>query len=303
MSKKKSTAIRLSVGDRVMDTAINIVMALLFLVVAYPLIYVVSSSFSSGDAVFNGKVILWPVDFSTFGYEIVLKFPKVWVGYKNTIINTVLGTIMNVFTTTLVAYPLSRKEFQGKGFYMFIFMFTMWFGGGLVPSYLLMSDLGLVNNRLAVMLTGLISISNMVVMRSFFRNSIPGDLHDAARVDGISDIGYLIKIVLPLSKAIFSVVTLYYAVAHWNAYFSAMIYLREPSMMTLQQVLKDLLSQASPSMDDVANMSAEDLANMQYAADLMKYSLIVISSAPILCAYPFVQKYFEKGVMIGSVKG
>lgn len=303
MSKKKSTAIRLSVGDRVMDTAINIVMALLFLVVLYPLIYVVSSSFSSGDAVFNGKVILWPVEFSTFGYEIVLKFPKVWVGYKNTIINTVLGTIMNVFTTTLVAYPLSRKEFQGKGFYMFIFMFTMWFGGGLVPTYILMSDLGLINNRLSVLLTGLVSISNMVVMRSFFRNSIPGDLHDAARVDGISDIGYLIKIVLPLSKAIFSVITLYYAVAHWNAYFSAMIYLREPSMMTLQQVLKDLLAQANPSLDDVSDMSAEDLANMQYAADLMKYSLIVISSAPILCAYPFVQKYFEKGVMIGSVKG
>ena len=303
MSKKKSTAIRLSTGDRIMDTTINIVMALLFLVVAYPLVYVVSSSFSSGDAVFNGKVILWPVEFSTYGYEIVLKFPKVWVGYKNTIINTVLGTIMNVFTTMLVAYPLSRKELQGKGFYMFIFMFTMWFGGGLVPSYLLMSDLGLVNNRLAVLLTGLISISNMVVMRSFFRNSIPGDLHDAARVDGISDIGYMVKIVLPLSKAIFSVITLYYAVAHWNAYFSAMIYLREPSMMTLQQVLKDLLAQANPSVEDVQGLSAEDIANMQYAADLMKYSLIVISSAPILCAYPFVQKYFERGVMIGSVKG
>lgn len=303
MSKKKSTAIRLSTGDRIMDTTINVIMFLLFLVVLYPLVYVVSSSFSSGDAVFNGKVILWPVDFSTFGYEIVLKFPKVWVGYKNTIINTVVGTVMNVFTTTLVAYPLSRKEFQGKGFYMFIFMFTMWFGGGLVPSYLLMSDLGLVNNRLAVLLTGLVSISNMVVMRSFFRNSIPGDLHDAARVDGISDIGYMVKIVLPLSKAIFSVITLYYAVAHWNAYFSAMIYLREPSMMTLQQVLKDLLAQANPSLDDVQGMSAEDIANMQYSADLMKYSLIVISSAPILCAYPFVQKYFERGVMIGSVKG
>ena len=303
MSKKKNTAIRLSKGDRIMETTINIVMTLLFLVVLYPMVYVVSSSFSSGQAVNDGKVILWPVDFTVYGYELVLRYPKVWIGYSNTIINTVLGTLMNVFTTTLVAYPLARKEFQGKGFYMFIFMFTMWFGGGLIPTYVLMSDLGLVNNRLAVMLTGLISISNMVVMRSFFRNSIPGDLHDAARVDGISDIGYLIKIVLPLSKAIFSVVTLYYAVAHWNAYFSAMIYLREPSMMTLQQVLKDLLSQASPSMDDVANMSAEDLANMQYAADLMKYSLIVISSAPILCAYPFVQKYFEKGVMIGSVKG
>ena len=303
MSKKNSTAIRLSTGDRIMDTTINVIMFVLFLVVLYPLVYVVSSSFSSGDAVFNGKVILWPVDFSTYGYEIVLKFPKVWVGYKNTIINTVLGTVMNVFTTTLVAYPLSRKEFQGKGFYMFIFMFTMWFGGGLVPTYILMSDLGLINNRMAVLLTGLVSISNMVVMRSFFRSSIPGDLHDAARVDGISDIGYLVKIVLPLSKAIFSVITLYYAVAHWNAYFSAMIYLRDPSMMTLQQVLKDLLAQANPSMDDVQGLTAEEISQMQYAADLMKYSLIVISSAPILCAYPFVQKYFERGVMIGSVKG
>ena len=303
MSKKKSTAIRLSKGDRIMDITINVVMTLLFLVVLYPLVYVVSSSFSSGDAVFNGKVLLWPVDFSTFGYEIVLKYPKVWTGYKNTIINTVLGTIMNVFTTTLVAYPLSRKELQGKGFYMFIFMFTMWFGGGLVPSYILMSDLGLINNRLAVLLTGLVSVSNMVVMRSFFRSSIPGDLHDAARVDGISDIGYLVKIVLPLSKAVFSVVTLYYAVAHWNAYFSAMIYLRHPDQITLQQVLKDLLAQSNPNMDEVEGLTAEEIANMQYSADLMKYSLIVVSSAPILCAYPFVQKYFEKGVMIGSVKG
>ena len=303
MSKKNSTAIRLSKGDRIMDTTINVVMFLLFLVVLYPLVYVVSSSFSSGDAVFNGKVILWPVDFSTFGYEIVLKYPKVWIGYKNTIINTVVGTIMNVFTTTLVAYPLSRREFQGKGFYMFIFMFTMWFGGGLVPTYILMSNLGLVNNRLSVLLTGLVSISNMVVMRSFFRSSIPGDLHDAARVDGISDIGYLVKIVLPLSKAIFSVVTLYYAVAHWNSYFTAMIYLMDPSMLTLQQVLKELLAQANPSVEDVQGLTAEEIANMQYSADLMKYSLIVVSSAPILCAYPFVQKYFEKGVMIGSVKG
>ena len=303
MRKNKNTAIRLSKGDRIMDTTINVIMFLLFLVVLYPLVYVVSSSFSSGDAVFNGKVILWPVDFSTYGYEIVLKFPKVWIGYKNTIIITVFGTILNVFTTTLVAYPLSRREFQGKGFYMFIFMFTMWFGGGLVPTYILMTNLGLLNNRLSVMLTGLVSISNMVVMRSFFRSSIPADLHDAARVDGISDIGYLVKIVLPLSKAIFSVVTLYYAVAHWNSYFSAMIYLRDPSMITLQQVLKDLLAQANPSVEDVQGLTADEISQMQYSADLMKYSLIVVSSAPILCAYPFVQKYFEKGVMIGSVKG
>jgi multiple sugar transport system permease protein/putative aldouronate transport system permease protein len=303
MSKKKSTAIRLSKGDQIMETTINIVMTLLFLVVLYPLIYVLSSSFSSGQAVSDGKVILWPVDFTTYGYELVFKYPKVWTGYINTIINTVLGTAMNVFTTMLVAYPLSRKEFQGKGFYMFIFMFTMWFGGGLIPTYVLMSDLGLVNNRLSVLLSGLVSISNMVVMRSFFRSSIPGDLHDAARVDGISDIGYLIKIVLPLSKAIFSVITLYYAVAHWNSYFTAMIYLRDPSMITLQQVLKELLDASTASMNDLQGMTAEEAAALQTSADLMKYSLIVVSAAPILCAYPFVQKYFEKGVMIGSVKG
>ena len=301
--KKRSTAIRLSKGDRIMDITINVIMTLLFLVVLYPLVYVLSSSFSSGKAVSDGKVFLWPVDFSVYGYKVVLQYPKVWIGYKNTIINTVVGTIMNVFTTTLVAYPLARRTFQGKGFYMFIFMFTMWFGGGLVPTYILMTKLGLVNNRLAVLLSGLVSISNMVVMRSFFRNSIPADLHDAARVDGISDIGYLVKIVLPLSKAIFSVVTLYYAVAHWNSYFTAMIYLRDPNMMTLQQVLKDLLAQANPTASDVEGLTAEEMANMQAAADLMKYSLIVVSAAPILCAYPFVQKYFEKGVMIGSVKG
>ena len=303
MSKKKNTAIRLSTGDRVMETVINIVMAILFLIVLYPMVYVVSSSFSSGAAVSAGKVLLWPVEPTTYGYELVFRFPKVWTGYYNTIINTVVGTLMNVFTTTLVAYPLSRKDLQGKGFYIFIFMFTMWFGGGLIPTYLLMSNLHLVGSRLAVLLSGLVSISNMVVMRSFFRSSIPGDLHDAARVDGISDIGYLVKIVLPLSKAIFSVITLYYAVAHWNSYFTAMIYLRDPEMITLQQVLSDILAASTASSGDMQGMTAEEADALRQSADLMKYSLIVVSAAPILCAYPIVQKYFEKGVMIGSVKG
>ena len=153
--KKKSTAIRLSKGDQIMETSINIVMAILFLVVLYPMVYVVSSSFSSGAAVSAGKVILWPVEPTTYGYELVFRFPKVWVGYKNTIINTVVGTLMNVFTTTLVAYPLSRKDLQGKGFYIFIFMFTMWFGGGIIPTYLLIADLQLIDNRMSVLLTGL----------------------------------------------------------------------------------------------------------------------------------------------------
>ena len=186
---------------------------------------------------------------------------------------------------------------------MIFVMITMLFSGGMIPGFLLIKELGLINNRLAVLLTGLVSISNMVVMRSFFRSSIPGDLHDAARVDGISDIGYLVKIVLPLSKAIFSVITLYYAVSHWNAYFSAMLYLRDAEMITLQQVLKDILDASTANTSDMQGMSAEEAVALQHSADLMKYSLIVVSAAPILCAYPIVQKYFEKGVMVGSVKG
>jgi len=306
MSKKeKGTAIRLSKGDYIMEAVINIIMTLLLIVVAYPLIYVLSSSFSSGKAVSSGKVLLWPVEPSLYGYKIVFNYPKIWIGYYNTILITVVATTLNVFVTVLAAYPMSRRNMQGKGFYLFIFMFTMWFGGGLIPTYILKSDLGLTNTRWAVILSGLISVYNMIVMRTFFQNSIPSDLHDAARVDGINDFGYLIKIVLPLSKAIFSVIILYYAVGHWNSYFNAMIYIRDPSMMTLQQTLRDLLSATSMKMDDIdqAGLDAEDIAGMQYAADLMKYSTIVVSAVPILCAYPFVQKYFEKGVMIGSVKG
>ena len=286
------------------DIVVFSILTLLFIILVVPFWSIIVTSFSTNESYIRQPFSLWPGEFTWANYlSVFARGSGLLVAYKNTIIITVLGTILNVFTTTLVAYPLSRREFQGKGFYMFIFMFTMWFGGGLVPTYILMTNLGLLNNRLSVMLTGLVSISNMVVMRSFFRSSIPADLHDAARVDGISDIGYLVKIVLPLSKAIFSVVTLYYAVAHWNAYFSAMIYLRDPSMITLQQVLKDLLAQANPSVEDVQGLTAEEISQMQYSADLMKYSLIVVSSAPILCAYPFVQKYFEKGVMIGSVKG
>ena len=306
MAKKKqnSTAVRLATSDYVMDTVINIVMFLLFLIVLYPLVYVLSSSFSSGKAVTDGKVLLWPVEPSIQGYKLVFSYKKVWVGYYNTIVNTVVATVLNVIMTVLVAYPLSRRDMQGKGFYLAIFMITMWFGGGLIPTYINMSNLGLVNTRWAIILSGAISTYNMIVMRTFFANSIPADLHDAARVDGINDIGYLFKIVLPLSKAIFSVIILYYAVGHWNSYFNAMIYCRDPALHTLQQILRDILNNTKIDLEEMeGQLTAEEIAALTGAADLMKYSTIVVSSAPILAAYPFIQKYFEKGVMIGSVKG
>ena len=301
MNRNKKNRIRLCLEDRIMYAIVKILMILLIVVIAYPLIYVVSSSFSSGTAVSSGKVLLWPVDFSLDGYKLVFSYRQVWTGYWNTIILTVVGTAMNVILTTMAAYPLSRKQFAGKKIYLTIFMVTMYISGGIIPSYILMSKLHLVGTRWAVLLSGTIGISNLIVMRTFFQNSIPEELLEAAKIDGISDIGYLLRIVIPLSKAIFAVITLYYAVGHWNSYFSSMIYLRERDMYPLQIVLRDILNASRVDLSQIVD--EELLKEMTGVNDLMKYALIVVSSVPILVAYPFVQKFFEKGVMIGSVKG
>ena len=219
----------------------------------------------------------------------------------NTIIITVVATLINLIITIMAAYPLSRRDFLGKGFYMAIFMFTMFFSGGIIPKYILMSSLKLTNTRWSVILSGAISVYNMIIMRTYFRNSIPSDLFDAARIDGVSDWGYLFKIVLPLSKAIIAVIVLYYAVGHWNSYFTAMMYIRDRDLQPLQMILRDILNASNVDLSQIDD--AEILAQMTGAADLIKFALIVVSTIPILCVYPFVQKYFEKGVMIGSVKG
>lgn len=301
--KNKSTAVNLTRGDTIMEIVLTTVMILLLIVVAYPMVYVFSSAFSSGKAVSDGKVLLWPVEPSLQGFKIVFSYKKVWVGYKNTIINTLIGTSLNMLFTTLCAYPMSRKNMQGRGFYMAYLIFNMWFSGGLIPTYINTSNLGLTNTRWACFINSLFSTYNMLVMRTFFQSNIPGELHDAARVDGISDIGYLVKIVLPLSKAVFSVLILYYAVGHWNAYLSAVIYIRDVNLMTLQQVLRDILKAASVNLEEVQGLSAEEMDGIARSADLMKFALVVVSSGPILCVYPFIQKYFERGMMIGSVKG
>lgn len=298
---KTKSGIKESFGDRVMNVVVKTILILMVIIICYPCIYVLSSSFSSGKAVSTGKVLLWPVDFSVLGYEIVFKYKLVWTGYKNTLIYTFVGTAMNIVLTVLAAYPLSRKNFQGRNIYMFIFMFTMFFSGGIVPSYILMSKLGLTDTRWAVLLTGTISVYNMIIMRTYFQNSIPADLFDAARIDGVTDIGYLLRIVIPLSKAIFAVIILYYAVGHWNAYFNAMLYTRSTELYPLQLVIQGILGASTIDITQVSD--ANMLAQMQYAADLVKYSLIVIAAGPVMVAYPFFSKFFEKGVMIGSVKG
>ena len=287
--------------DKIMYGIIYAVMIVLLVIVIYPLIYILSSSFSSGQAVSSGKVLLWPVDFSTTGYEIIFNYKLVWTGYANTIFYTVVATALNVVLTIMAAYPLSRRDFHGRNFYMTLFMIIMFFSGGMIPNYILMTKLHFTNTRWAIILSGAISVHNMIIMRTYFQNSIPYDLFEAARIDGITDWGYLFKIVLPLSRAILAVIVLYYAVAHWNSYFNAMLYLRDRELYPLQMVLRDILNASNIDLSQIDD--AEILAQMTGAADLIKYALIVVSTVPILCVYPFVQKYFEKGVMIGSVKG
>lgn len=287
--------------DRIMSVVVNTIMIILVLCIAFPLVYVVSCSFSSGTAVSEGKVLFWPVDFSLIGYKLVFSYRLVWSGYANTIFITVVGTALSMILTILAAYPLSRKNFQGRNIYLFIFMFTMFFSGGIIPSYLLMVKLKLNGRLWAVVLNGALSISNMIIMRTFFANSVPGELLDAARIDGITDFKYLFKILLPLSKAVIAVIVLYYAVGRWNSYFSAMIYLRDRNLYPLQLVLRDVLNVSNIDLSQVTDESI--LAELRRASDTMKYALIIVSSVPVLVAYPFVMKFFEKGVMIGSVKG
>ena len=299
--KKKNGPIQMPLEDKILNAVVWTMMTLLSIIVLYPLIFILSSSFSSGHAVTSGKVLLWPVEFTLRGYELTLAYKQIWVSYRNTIVYTTVGTCFNLLLNTLAAYPLSRRNFQGRGFYMTLFMITMFFSGGLIPTYVLMSKLGLNNTPWIMILMGGISTYNMIVMRTFFQNSIPADLFDAARIDGISDIGYLMKIVIPLSKAVFAVIVLYYAVGHWNSYFTGMMYLRKLELLPLQVVLRNILNSARVDLSQIDD--AELLAAMQGATDLMKYSMVVVATAPILVAYQFVRKFFEKGVMLGSVKG
>lgn len=294
--------IKLPREDKIMYTVVYFVMALFMIIVLYPLIFVLSSSFSSGAAVSAGRVLLWPVDFSTVGYQIVFAYKAVFVGYANTFYYTIVGTVFNIFMTTLAAYPLSRKNYQGRSLCMTLFTITMFLNGGMIPRYLQIVNLGLINTRASLIIPGALTVHNMIIMRTFFRNSIPGDLLEAAVLDGCSDIRYLLQIVLPLSKAVISVLVLYYAVGHWNAYFNAMLYIRDENKFPLQMILRTILI-ASSSTDLTQISGSEAQSAVQSASETMRYALIVVSTAPILTIYPFIQKHFAKGVMVGSLKG
>ncbi|MDF2668885.1 MAG: carbohydrate transporter rane protein 2, family [Paenibacillus sp.] len=289
-------------GSDKLFNVINYTFAIgLLIVVMYPLIFVVSASFSSPQALISGKVWLFPVDFSLAGYKAVFEYREVWVGFANSVFYMVVGTILNIILTIAAAYPLSRKDFLGGRAIALIFAFTLIFSGGLIPTYLLVRNLGLMDSRLALLIPSSINVFNVIVMMSFFRSSIPDELLDSAKMDGCSNFRFLLRIVIPLSGAVIAVITLFYAVDHWNSYFEALLYLSDKNKYPLQLFLRNILV-----LNTVFDFAKEDVrgdSSRMYLSELMKYSLIIISTLPLLIIYPFVQKHFVKGVMIGSLKG
>lgn len=285
--------------DKIFDGIVYVITALLVVLVGYPLLFVVSASFSNPIDVVEGRVWLWPQGFTLEPYKLVLENEKIWSGYANTIFYAVAGTFINLVMTVLAAFPLSRKDLPGRQFLMFFVTFTMFFSGGLIPTYLLVKSLGMNNTVWAMLVPGAIATYNLIVMRSFFQNSIPHELQESAWMDGCNFFRMLWSIILPLSKPILAVMVLFYGVAHWNSYFNALIYLKDRDLYPLQLILREILIL---NQDDMTGGDV-GMTERVMMAESIKYSVIIVSSVPVLLLYPFIQRYFVKGVMIGSIKG
>ncbi len=286
-------------SDKVFNFFNVLLTILITLIVLYPLIYILSASFSDPMAVMNGEVLLIPVDFTFAGYQKVFQNEDIVTGYLNSIQYTIVGTAVNLVMTVLGAYPLSRKDFYGRNVLTAFFAFTMFFGGGMIPTYLVIQDLGLLNNFWVMILPGAVSVWSMVIVRTFFQSSIPDELREAAVIDGCSNTRLLMTIILPLSIPVLAVITMQYAVGHWNAYFNALIYITDREKYPLQMVLRELLMQSK--MDEM--MDTEGAVTQQMLAESLKYAVMVVASVPVLLLYPFLQRYFVKGVMVGAIKG
>lgn len=287
-------------GDRIFDFINVSILILILLSIAYPLYFVLISSFAHPYDVYQGKLTLIPSGFYMNGYQKIFQYQPIWDGYYNTVLYTVFGTLLAVAITVPAAYALSRKELPGGGFLMKVFLFTMFFSGGLIPTYMVVKDLNLLDTRYVMYILGAVSVWNVIIVRSYFQQNIEESLREAAALDGCGETGFFFRIVLPLSKVIVAVIALYYAVGQWNSFFNALIYLNDSKLYSLQVVLRNLLlanEQAAQSMAD-----ARTVAERQLLAEQMKYGVIVVSALPLLMVYPFLQKYFVKGVMVGAVK-
>lgn len=298
---KKTKKVRYGTADKIVLLVNKLILTIFMLIILYPLLYVVFASVSGGSA----RPSLWliPEKFTLASYRAVFGYREIWVGFRNSVLYVAIGTAAALFVTTCCAYPLSVQSFKGSRVLTPMCIFTMYFGGGLIPTYLVMKDLHMINTIWSVTIPGALSVSNMIVMRTFFKTQVPNELRESAQLDGCGNIRYLLSIVLPLSGSVMAVIGLYYAVGIWNSYFDAMIYLKDRSLYPLTLFIREILI---TNNNDSINSLAADLAGdveLEERRNLMKYAVIVISSFPMMVLYPFIQRYFVKGVMIGAVKG
>mgnify|MGYP003305905541 CR=1 FL=1 len=298
LQKKSGNVVKDSLGDKTFYIITYIVLGLLALIILYPVYFIIIASISDPDAVLAGKVVLYPVDITFEGYEKILERTDVWTGYFNTIVYTVATVVLSLVVTIPAGWALSRKTLPGKKFWMIYFIIPMFFGGGLIPFYNVMSSLGLINSPLAVILPAILSVWNLFMTKTFFASSVPGGLIEAATIDGANHFQTFFMVVIPLAKAIIAVMALYYAVGQWNSYFNAMIFLQDETMYPLQLVLKEILI----ATESTVGGSGETILEQYRMANQLKYVSVIVSSLPVLMLYPFVQKYFKQGVMIGSLK-
>ncbi|GAA0459848.1 sugar ABC transporter permease [Paractinoplanes deccanensis] len=295
-----TTKVREPLRDRMFMVVITIMLVVALLLVLAPLVFIVASSFSSAEAVNAGRVTFWPVDFSLHAYQVALSNSQVLQGYYNSLIYAVFGTLISVTLTVAIAYPLSRKTFFGRNVIMTLLIFTMLFSGGLIPTYMVVQDLGMLDTRWALLIPNAIGVWQVIIARTFFANSIPDELYEASMLDGAGGLRTLWSVVLPLSKPLLAVLALMYAIFQWNTYFDALVYLKDPGLYPLQIVLRNLL------ILNETRSGAQDLAQQmeqQQLAAVLRYALIVVSSLPVLLLYPFIARHFTKGVMVGAVKG
>ena len=298
--KKKSVFSRYSTQDKLLLIIGYVLLGLFVIAIVVPLIYIVVASFMDPITLQNKGITFDFNKWTTTAYERVMTNAQIWIGFKNAIIYSILFTVVSVAVTLLAAYPLSRADFKGKGFFNIIFMITMFFGGGLIPTYLVVSNLGLVDSMWAVILPGAFSVWNMTIARTYYRG-IPQELREAADVDGASELTFFFKILLPVCTPVIAVLTLWQFVGMWNSYFDAMIYLNDSARQPLQLVLRSILIQNQPESGMIADM--QSTAARAQLAELLKYATIIISSLPLLIMYPFFKKYFDSGIMAGAVKG
>lgn len=296
--------VRETMEDRITLGVFYVLLTLIALMTIYPVLYVISASVSEPTAVNDGSVVLWPVGFQLEGYQYIFENDWILLGYRNSLIYTVAGTLLDIAVTFLAAYALSRRDIFGRRALNTYMIIPMWFSGGLIPTFMMINGMGLVDQWYTLIIIGAFNTYNFVICRTFIQSNIPLELQEAARIDGCSDLGIMAKVVLPLSKPVLAILCLYYGLAHWNDYFTGLIYINTRSLQPLQLFLREILIQnAQLEMGSGDMMALEDSMRRVYMMQVMRYGLIVVSSVPMLILYPFVQKYFVQGVMIGALKG